>query len=124
MAYQNGIYSITSFHLEETERTLRLTITPPADSKGLLPQKRTFILLFRDLQIEEQVITVANEPVTIELSDIVPRQNEPKEELTSMLLTRVQADNDWKNLNFKNKYPKFVAEALAELDTLWYPEDK
>ena len=94
MAYQNGIYSITSFHLEETERTLRLTITPPADSKGLLPQKRTFILLFRDLQIEEQVITVANEPVTIELSDIVPRQNEPKEELTSMLLTRVQADND------------------------------
>jgi hypothetical protein len=50
----------------------------------------------------------------------VPVKQEPKEELQSAILTRVQADNTWKSRNFKTKLPPFVRDALAELDEMEY----
>ena len=122
-AYQDGACAVTFFRLEETDRCLRLTVTPPADAKGLLPKQRHFHLLFRDIQSEPMCITVENEPITIELTDVTPLQNESAEELKSILLTRVQGENDWKSLQFKKAYPKFVADAFRELEALWYPKD-
>ena len=122
MDYQNGICAVTSFHLEESDHTLRLTITPPANPMGLLPQKRVMHLRFRDVESDEICITLEDKPITVELKNYVCKQNESKEELQSVLLTRVQADNNWKSQHFKKSYPKFVIEALAELDALWYAE--
>ena len=122
MAFEKGQYAVTSFRLEEQGNNLRLTITPPADSHGLLPARRTMYLKFRDVETDEMVVTVGNEPVVVELNGIRCRQNAPVEELKNIILTRVQAKNIWKTIHFRNKYPRFVAEALAELDALWYPE--
>ena len=44
MAYQQGVYAITQFCLEEKGNALRLTITPPQDSHGLLPAQRQMYL--------------------------------------------------------------------------------
>jgi alpha-glucosidase (family GH31 glycosyl hydrolase) len=122
MAYQDGRCAITTFTLEEVGSTLRLTVTPPADSHGLLPEKRQMFLKFRDVEAEELEIWVGSQPVTVELTDIRIRRNLPKEELRSTLLTRVQAGNDWKNRHFYKQIPGFLRDALAELDALWYPE--
>ena len=119
-AYQQGAFAVTTFRLEETGNTLRLTITPPADSKGLLPENRQMYLKFRDVAAEEICVTVGSEPVVVELVDAKPLTNEPKEELRSAILTRVQADNQWKSSRFKGKLPQFVADALAELDAMEY----
>jgi hypothetical protein len=58
--------------------------------------------------------------VQILLENIRRRENAPKEELKSNLLTRIQGKNLWKERHFKKTYPKFVREALQELDALWY----
>ena len=120
MDYEKGISAVTLFLLEEDGDTLRLTITPPADSHGLLPERRQMYLKFRDVAAEEICITVGNEPVVVALTDAKPLVNEPKEELRSGILTRVQGDNQWKSRHFKQKLPQFVADALAELDAMEY----
>ena len=51
IAYQQGKRCVTTFRLEEEGATLRLTITPPADSFGLLPEKRQMFLKFRDILV-------------------------------------------------------------------------
>jgi len=118
-AYQQGKSCVTTFRLEENGEILRLTITPPADSCGLLPEKRQMTLKFRDVAAKEICVEVGSEPVTVEVP-LVPVQQEPKEELRSAILTRVQGDNVWKSRNFKTKLPRFVADALAELDAMEY----
>ena len=118
MAFEKGASTITVFDLEQCADTLRLTITPPADLGGVLPAERTMYLKFRDVEAEEIAVTVGNAPVTVELKDIRPKKNAPAEELKCHLLTRVQARNNWKNRRFKKSYPKFVQDALSELDAL------
>ena len=123
MDYQKGIYAITKFLLEEKDNTLRLTITPPGNSFGLLPKQRTMYLKFRDVETEEVCVTVGDAPVIVELTDIHCRQNQHKDVLAGELLTRVQGRNPWKSRHFGKRKPGFVREALAELDELWYPEE-
>ena len=120
IAYQQGKRCVTTFCLEEDGTTLRLTVTPPADSFGLLPEKRQMFLKFRDVATEEIAITVGKEPVVVELTDTVPLKNESREELISTILTRVQGDNQWKTSHFKKKLPQFVRDALDELDAMEY----
>lgn len=117
-AYKDGKYAITAFDLVETANALRLTVTPPADSHGLLPKEREMYIRFRDLDAEEIRITVGTDPVVIELSDVMPRPTEPIEELRSAILTRVQCSNDKKTRLFGKRLPGFVKGALAELDCL------
>ena len=120
IAYQQGKRCVTTFCLEEDGTTLRLTVTPPADSFGLLPEKRQMFLKFRDVATEEISVTVGKEPVVVELTDTVPLKNESREELISTILTRVQGDNQWKTSHFKKKLPQFVRDALDELDAMEY----
>lgn len=120
MAYQQGCFAITRFRLEEAGSSLRLTITPPEDSHGLLPEKRTMYLKFRDVEAEELCITLGKDPVVIELTDGKPMENLPASELKSAILTRLQGSNDLKNLLLKKHIPKNVQAALTELDALLY----
>ena len=120
-AYKSGKYAITSFKLEEDGDNIRLTVTPPKDSYGLLPNIREMYVKFRDIDMEEIRITVSDEPIIIELDNVHHLQNEDKNELRSAILTRVQGSNDKKNLAFNKKLPDFVASALSELDALYTP---
>ena len=122
-AYEDGIYTITTFTLEEMGSTLRLTITPPADSHGLLPQERKMYIRFRDVVQEEICVTLGSAPVVIQLENIRCRENAPREELRNAILTRVQGKNQWKQRKFGKKMPAFIETALQELDALWYPTD-
>ena len=120
MAYTEGAYAITHFELEQQDDTLRLTITPPEDSHGLLPEKRTMYLIFRDVEDKEICVSVGSEPVVVELTNIRPLGNPDKEELKSAILTRLQGSNDWKNQWLKKHCPQNVRQALRELDALYY----
>ena len=118
-AYQTGKSVVTRFDLEEIDSTLRLTITPPADSKGLLPKEREMYIVFRDVMADEIKITLSDKPVTLEIQRLIPKA-ESREELESALLTRVQGSNDRKAMRYKNGYPSYVKAALSELDALLY----
>ena len=133
-AYRQGQQAFTHFQLEEEGDTLRLTITPPESSHGLLPEYRQMALRFRDVAGAQVLadglavpfsdtlwVPVKNKPVTLELRQVQPRKNLPKEELVSGLLTRVQGSNFQKNVRFpKGRYPRHVRQALEELEALEY----
>ena len=122
--YREGICAITRFALAETDGGLTLTVTPPETSHGLLPPQRQLYIRFRDVETQELCVTLGSEPVVIQLTDIRPKENPPKEDLRCNLLTRVQGGNQWKNRRLLKSPPKFVREALAEIDALWYPEEQ
>ncbi len=117
-AYRNGNYAITSFKLEETKKGIRLTVTPPQKGAGLLPKEREIFIRFRDIDTNEIRITLSDQPVTVELKDIKPLQNESAEEIKSAILTRVQGSNDRKSYSFGKKFPRYVRDALSELEAL------
>ena len=119
-AYQGGEYALTRFELEESENVLRLTITPPEDAKGILPKKRELCIKFRDIETEDITVTLENKPVVIEIASPVHRQNESREEIRNVLLTRAQKPNDWKCATFGVKLPEFLQAAIDEIDALWY----
>ena len=118
-AYQRGEFSFTKFVLEECENTVKLTITPPENTFGSMPKEREFYIKFRDLEAEDIRVTLSNKPVTIEIESPVHKKNESAEELKNVILTRVQKSNMWKGKAFKNQFPKFVKEAIDEIDALW-----
>ena len=118
-AYQNGEYAITGFDLEETENALRLTITPPKDSHGLLPKERKIYIKFRDIEAEDIKITLVDEPIVIDLKSPIHKSNNDASEMKNAMLTRVQKSNNWKNRAFKKNMPKFIQSALDEIDALW-----
>ena len=117
-AYKEGKFAITGFDLTEQGSCLRLTITPPTDSKGVLPAEREMYIVFRDVKHKEIKLTVGTEPVTVEIENIIPLENESEEELRSALLTRVQGANDKKTRQFARRLPKYLKSALAELSAL------
>ena len=116
--FENGKFAITHFDLVENENKLTLTITPPEDSNGVLPNEREITVNFRDIIADDVVVTLKNEPVTIEIENVKPTQNESYEELKNIILTRVQGANSWKEKNFKSKLPDFINSALSEFDAL------
>ena len=118
MGYQQGEFALTSFELEENDGCLRLVITPPKDSHGLLPREREIFIKFRDIDAEERRVILADKPVTVEITDIRPRKTATKEDLKSALLTRAQGSNDKKSILFATKLPAYLAQALKELDAM------
>ena len=116
--FENGKFALTHFDLVENEGKLTLTITPPEDSNGVLPNEREITVKFRDIITDNVVVTLKNEPITIEIDNVKPMQNESYEELKNIILTRVQGANSWKEKNFKNKLPEFINSALSEFDAL------
>ena len=118
-AYMDGKYAITSFKLEENGSTIRLTITPPADDNGILPKEREVYIIFRDIEAEEIKITLSDNPVVIELNEVIHKKNESEDELRSALLTRAQGSNDRKTRTFSNRLPSYLTHALSELESLY-----
>ena len=130
--HQNGRFVTTEFSMTEEADSLHFTITPPADSQGLLPEQRVMELHFQDIVAAECTVngvptafengitvSVGREPIHVTLTHIQVRTNPPKDELRSDLLTRVQGENVWKSLNFRDgKFPAFLRKALDELDAL------
>ena len=115
-AYEDGKFAITSFRLTEENGSLRLIITPPKDEGGILPKSREMYIKFCDIDADDVKITVTDEPVVVEISDIRYRKKENKDEIKSAILTRVQGSNDKKSFLFGKKLPSFVSDALSELD--------
>ncbi len=116
-AYKDGKFAITSFTLEEQGSTLRLTIAP-SDEQGILPAERELTLKFRDIKHDDMTVTLTGEPITVEITDIIPTENESEAELRLALLTRVQGSNDKKTATFGKRLPKFVSAALEEFKAL------
>ena len=119
-AYKNEKFAITDFNISQNGKKLVLAITPPENSKGVLPKERELHIIFRDIDLEDMKVTVSDSPIVIEISDIHKKEAESKEELKSAILTRVQGGNDRKNLTYRKKLPAFVKDALSELDALCY----
>ena len=141
-AYRDGKYLTTRMTVFEEEGTVRFHLHNPLGDRSLVPGKRDFRILFRD--IVEADVTVNGSPANvpadscvcvsidggqetvIELKYCRVLRNPPRSELTAALLTRVQGSNLWKNTNFPTwdhpertkKLPAYIREALAELDQL------
>ena len=116
MDYREGKSAITRFELCEDGNTIRLTITPD-DPNKILPSEREVTLKFRDIIADDVVIKLGNDPISLELKDIKPMQNESKSEIKNEILTRTQGANSWKEKNFNDKLmPKIIKDALSELD--------
>ncbi len=118
MDYAQGKSVITTFELVEEGSSLCLTITPPENGLGLLPEKRTMYLKFEDIETEEIIVTLEDKPVSVTVENIRNRENESKEDIRGAILTRIQASNRWKNMNLGNTLPEFVQDALAELNAM------
>ena len=117
-AYKNGEYVITKFDLKERDGSLILTITPPEDTKGIIPTEREIFIKFRDIIHTEERIVLKNEPITLKIQNIIPTENESESELRSMVLTRVQGNNDKKSISFKKKLPGYLEDVLSEFKAL------
>ena len=117
-AYKNGEYVITKFDIKERDGSLILTITPPENTKGIIPTEREIFIKFRDIIHTDERIVLKNEPITLEIQNIIPTENESESELRSMVLTRVQGNNDKKSISFKKKLPGYVEDVLSEFEAL------
>ena len=120
-AYREGAFAKTELELVENGDKLRLTITPPADSKGLFSSEREMVIKFRDVVADDVTVKVGSEPVVVEIENIIPARNEGKNELRNAILTRIQGSNAWKNKVFsKKKIPLFLNNALSEFECMYY----
>ena len=116
--YKQGISVITRFDVTEKENKLCLTITPPVDNKGLLPNERTFYVNVRDIADGKREVVVSDKPIVIEFDNVIPTVNDNPEELKSAILTRVQGSNDRKTMLYGKRLPTYVKDALCEIDYL------
>ena len=127
MAYQNGTYQATTFDLTETSDGLRLTITSSVP--------RCMELKFRDIVRADAKIngvpvtfqdslpvSLSQTPVTVQLTNIQPLQNQDPEKHRISILTRYQGSNPWKSKYFNSgkKLPAHIQSALDETNAMLY----
>jgi len=135
MNYQNGQHCITEFDVNQDGTTLTLTIRPPESNYGLWNGSRKMNICFRDVQTAEAFVNgvpvafcdaiplqIHQEPITVELRNVVEAKNPDKEELYINILTRAQCGNDWKLKHFQNRnnLPAFVQNAIDEINAMHY----
>ena len=72
-AYKNGEFVITKFDLAEGDGSLILTITPPTDTKGIIPTEREIFIKFRDIIHTDERLVLTNEPITLIIKLIVEK---------------------------------------------------
>ena len=130
-------HAITRFSIREEGERLILSILPALGNPEILPEKRSVRLVFRD--VLDGHVSVNGEPaefdpngISLELSpdkevqvvleQVIFAVNPPVETLKIHLFTRVQGEILWKNavLNSEKKLPRFIREALSELEALEY----
>ena len=134
-AYEKGAYVITRMKAEYEDGVQRFILTPGNDDAHILPEKRRIYVKFRDIEFAEVFVDGVQEvysklgihvpftgkEVVVELKNPVIAKNKPYEDSRISILTRVQAGNNWKTRRFKggkNKFPKYIQDALDELDAL------
>ena len=134
---RNSAYAITDMQVSENDHQIRFRILPARCSGKILPDVRDIRLVFRD--VNQAKVTVNGSPVEftsggirvnlepdkgleVILDSVERAVNQPKEELRTNLLTRVQGEIIWKNavLDSQRKMPMFVRDALNELNALLY----
>ncbi len=130
-------YALTPMTISAEGETLCFQIHTAEGNPEILPEIRSFRLIFRDIAKAEASVNGCatrfdstgiclelspKENVRLELKQIVPMVNPPREQLKTNLLTRVQGEVIWKNavLTSPKKMPKSIQSALAELDALVY----
>ena len=130
-------HALTQMRIREDGDRLFFDLTASQGDPEILPQKRSVRLIFRD--VESAVVSVNGEAVEfsrngteleqiptqsvqVTLHRVIRTRNPDRTRLRTDLLTRVQGEVIWKNavLNSLNKMPKFVREALDELEALEY----
>ena len=135
MDYACGKFTVTRFDVHEEGKDLLFTVTPPADTFGLIPDERKLWIIFRDIKDASSdangsdtenygcyciEVNVSDAPVTVRLSDIRPICNAEKDVLRTSLLTRYQGRNFMKNILFKREstLPRRLGKAMKEFDHL------
>lgn len=130
-------HTVTNMDLRQDGDTLRFTIGSAEGDREILPEMRSFRLIFRDIEsakltvngcalaYDQEGVSITVFPereMVVELTQTQVLANPPKEQLRTDLLTRVQGEIVWKNavLNQEKRMPTFVREALKELDCLEY----
>lgn len=133
----NSAHAITSMTVTENGDNLRFMISAARGNPAVLPYSRNITLVFRDIADAKVWINGVEVPFSrdgvsllvnpaeryvVELANVCAAVNLPREILRTNLLTRVQGEVVWKNavLNSEKKMPKYVRDALAELDALEY----
>lgn len=117
--FEKGKFAITTIRIEDDGRNLRLTVTPQKE-QNILPERREIFLKFRDIDLEEKHIILGYEPIVLEINDYIPLENPSIVEQRSEILTRVQGNNDEKNLYSAKMIHSFISEVLAEMDAYWH----
>lgn len=133
-----GDYALARLKLLRRQGTLRFIIEAPTGNTEILPAQRKMTLRFRDLVSADVTVngvatewsgdtvtvpvTVSQDAVVVELTNLVSLTNRPKKELRTNLLTRVQWSNHRKSQMFTEdkfgKLPAFLKDALAEIDAM------
>jgi alpha-glucosidase (family GH31 glycosyl hydrolase) len=113
MEYKNGKFAITSFELSESKDKLCIIVTPKRSGNLNLP-RREIHLKFRDIENDDVILTLADEPVRFEILNPIPRKNIDKEEYKNVILTRLQGSNPRKSRILKNKLPGYINAVLSE----------
>ena len=129
--------AVTTMTVTEAGEKVRFVISAAEGDRSQLPRMREMNLCFRDIRsadvfvngkaasFSEDGISVKVEPdkeTVVELTHVRTAVNEPLQILKTRLFTRIQGEIIWKNavLNNERKMPKFIRDALAELDALAY----
>ena len=141
---RDGRFAITQMELKENADQLEFLLHSAWGDTTLLPEKRKFILRFRDIQAADVAINDVYsgqlppdgiriyadplEDTRISLTNFVAAVNPPKDVLYTALQTRIQAENGWKQRVFRpgklsaplERIPGNVSDALREIDALLY----
>ena len=134
-ATNSAAHAITRLTLEEAGNSLRFVIHAAKGEPAILPARRSFTLVFRDVAdasvsvngehvpYDRQGICLCVSPdqdVEIQLHSLRADANPSADTLRTDLLTRVQGEVIWKNAVLKDprKMPGWVREALEEFDHL------
>jgi hypothetical protein len=130
-------HALTKITVAETGDSLAFRLQAAEGNPEILPNSRSVRLIFRDIAEAELWINgqtarfhpagillevKPRQDILVELKRVIPLANPPKAQLQTDLLTRVQGEIIWKNavLGSDKKMPKFIRQALAELDALVY----
>ena len=71
----------------------------------------------------ELEVSLGSEPITVNLCEVIPTENENFEDFKNAILTRVQCSNFRKSRTFGKKLPANVWQAIEEMDPVLFDED-
>lgn len=133
MNYAKGEYAETKLTAEENEKDLIFTVFPADGDLSVIPQKRIYILSFKDVIMCEKIILTKNgkriptaradgereirikveaEPadkIKVTLKNITPKRNPPKREMLTEFFSKIQGSNDLKSA----LYGKYIKEGFS-----------